>query len=255
MQIITSKDNEIIKSVRKLKERKYREKTGEYIIEGIKLIEEAIQEKVEISKIIICEECIKDGKIESKLMYEIAKYDCISVTEKIFKTITDVNNPQGILAVIKRDIEKKQDIEYAEDVILVLDNIQDPGNLGTILRTVDSIGLKQIIISKGSVDPFSPKVVRSTMGAIFRVNIIETEDLVELLKEIKKHKFKIISTSLDSEESIYDIDYSKKVIVIGNEANGVSADVLNTSDKKVKIPMLRKNRKLKRFSSNRSYFI
>ena len=98
-------------------------------------------------------------------------------------------------------------------------------------------GLSQVIVSKKSGDVFNPKVVRSTMGAIFRVNIIESENLVNTLREIKKHKFKVVATSLQTEESIYDIDYKKKVIVIGNEANGVSKEVLELSDTKVKIPM------------------
>ena len=98
-------------------------------------------------------------------------------------------------------------------------------------------GLSQVIVSKKSGDVFNPKVVRSTMGAIFRVNIIESENLVNTLKEIKKHKFKVVATSLQTEESIYDIEYKKTVIVIGNEANGVSKEVLEMADKKIKIPM------------------
>ena len=116
-------------------------------------------------------------------------------------------------------------------------------------------GLSQVIISKKSGDVFNPKVVRSTMGAIFRINIIESEDLITTLKELKKHKFKIMSTSLDTEESVYDVEYKKTVIVIGNEANGVSQEVLNISDKKIKIPMLRKNREPKCSSSYRSSII
>lgn len=98
-------------------------------------------------------------------------------------------------------------------------------------------GLSQVIVSKKSGDVFNPKVVRSTMGAIFRVNIIESENLVNTLKEIKKHKFRIAATSLQTEDSIYDIEYKKTAIVIGNEANGVSKEVLDISDKKIKIPM------------------
>ena len=90
------------------------------------------------------------------------------------------------------------------------------------------------------------------MGAIFRINIIQSENLVNTLKEIKKHKFKVIATSLETEESIYDMEYQKTAIIIGNEANGVSREVLEIADKKVKIPMLRKNRKSKCSSSNRS---
>ena len=91
---------------------------------------------------------------------------------------------------------------------------------------------------KNTADPYNPKVVRSTMGAIFRVKIIETDNLVQTLKEIKKNKFKVVVTSLDTEDSIYNIDYKKKVIVIGNEANGVSKEVQELADNKVKIPML-----------------
>ena len=114
-------------------------------------------------------------------------------------------------------------------------------------------GLTQVIVSKKSGDVFNPKVVRSTMGAIFRINIIQSENLVNTLKEIKKHKYKIVATSLETEESVYDVEYKKTAIVIGNEANGVSQEVLNISDKKIKIPMLRKNRKFKCSSSNRCY--
>lgn len=105
-------------------------------------------------------------------------------------------------------------------------------------------GLTQVIVSKKSGDAFNPKVVRSTMGAIFRVNIIETENLIDTLKELKKHKFKILSTSLQTEENIYNIEYKKKAIVIGNEANGVSKEVLDMSDKKIKIPMIGKTESL-----------
>jgi len=234
--VITSKDNETIKKIRKLKEKKYRDQNGKYIIEGVKLIREAIAEKADIDTIVVCDNCVKTGEIDSKVLYEIAKYNCVYVDEKVFNNMTDVQNPQGLLAVVQKKNSDK-DIKYDEDVIVVLDDIQDPGNLGTILRTIDSVGLSQVIVSKKSGDVFNPKVVRSTMGAIFRVNIIESENLVNTLKEIKKHKFKVVATSLQTEESIYDIDYKKKVIVIGNEANGVSKEVLEMSDKKVKIPM------------------
>ena len=243
MEIITSKDNEVVKNIRKLKEKKYRDSSNEYIVEGLKMIEEAIEENVKIKKIVVCENCLKDSEIEQKFMYKIAKYDCIYVSSKVFGLLTDVVNPQGMLAVIQKDGTEDK-ICYDDDIIVVLDGIQDPGNLGTILRTVDSVGLKQIILSKTSVDAYNPKVVRSTMGAIYRVKIIEAENLVETLKNIKKHKFKIVATSLEESESIYKMDYTKKVIVIGNEANGVSREILDIADAKAKIPMLGKTESL-----------
>ena len=140
MQIITSKDNEIIKNIRKLKEKKYRDLNNEYIVEGIKMIREAINEKAVIKLIVVCEENVNNGVIDKKLLYEIAKYECIYVNKKIFSLVSDVQNPQGILAVIEKQ-NSEENIDYKQDVIVVLDGIQDPGNLGTILRTIDSVGL------------------------------------------------------------------------------------------------------------------
>lgn len=243
MQGITSKDNELIKHIKKLKDKKYRDMSNEYVIEGIKLVAEAIQEKAAIKQIILCDDCEKNAAIPKDLMYEIAKYECIYVTEKIFNYLSEVQTPQGILAVIEKTSQATE-IDYTQDIIVALDDVQDPGNLGTILRTVDSIGLTQILVSKGTADSYNPKVVRSTMGAIFRVKIIACEDLKQTLKEIKRHKFKIVVSSLQTENTIYDIAYQKKVILIGNEANGVKKEIQELADEKIKIPMLGKTESL-----------
>ena len=243
MQIISSKDNELIKHIRKLKEKKYRDLNQEYVIEGIKLIKEAIEEKAEIEQIIVCDNCLDTEVIPKDIMYEVAKYECIYVTEKVFISISDVSTPQGILAVVQRKGKEVQ-IDYKQDIIVVLDDIQDPGNLGTILRTVDSVGLNQIIVSKGTADCYNTKVIRSTMGAIFRVNIIECEDLEKTLKEIQENDFKVVVTSLQTKKSLYDIEFNKKAIVIGNEANGVEKKIQNMADEKIKIPMLGKTESL-----------
>lgn len=241
MQVITSKDNENIRKIRRLKEKKHRDLENSYIIEGLKLVKEAISEKIDIQQIVICEE--NNSEIDKETLYEIAKYNLIYVTRKIFETLTDVKNPQGIMAVVKKN-KSNLDIDYSEEIILALDNLQDPGNLGTILRTLDSANLKQLIISKNSVDCYNPKVVRSTMGAIFRVNIIEVDNLKQELINAKKNNFKIMVTSLDAKNNIYNTDFSKKIIVIGNEANGVSKEIQDLADEKVKIPMLGKTESL-----------
>ena len=243
MQVISSKDNELVKHIKKLKDKKYRDESNEYIIEGVKLIEEAVKENAKIKKIIVCEDTTRTYEIPTNVMLEIAKYECIYVTDKIFASITQVTNPQGIMAIIEKNIGNTE-IDYSQDIIVVLDDVQDPGNLGTILRTVDSIGLNQIIVSKETADAFNPKVVRSTMGAIFRIKIIEVEDLKQMIKEMKKHHYKLMVTSLQTENSIYDIEFNKKIIVIGNEANGVSQEIQEMADEKAKIPMLGKTESL-----------
>lgn len=231
--IITSKDNEIIKNIKKLKEKKYR--LDSYIVEGIKMVKEAISENQEIALIAIRE----DFKID----FDTKKMKIVTISNKIFNDISDVKTPQGILAVIKKN--QNNQIETNSDYILALDSLQDPGNMGTIIRTADSANINQIIINKTTVDPYSPKVIRSTMGAIYRTNIIEVEDLKATLKEMKSKGFQIITTDLKATQSIYDINYNNKtVVVIGNEANGVSQEILQTADKKVIIPMLGKTESL-----------
>ena len=230
--IISSKENEIIKEVKKLKEKKYRK--DKYIVEGIKMVEEAIREHQDIELIVI--------KQDLSLNMDLSDYKTITVTENVFNVLTDVDTPQGILAVIKK--QKAKDIDEQADYIVALDGVQDPGNLGTILRTMDSANLSQLIVSKNTVDAYSPKVVRSTMGSIYRVNVIEVENLKTVLDNLKKKGFETVVTSLDTDNSIYDVDYSKKIVVIGNEANGVSKEIQEQADKKVKITMLGKTESL-----------
>ena len=176
-------------------------------------------------------------------LYDIAKFDCVYVSEKIFSLVTDVVAPQGILAVIEKPIKSENKIDYKANHFLLLDNIQDPGNMGTILRTADSLNMKQIIVSPGTADCYNSKVVRSTMGAIFRVNVIE-RDLEKVIKEMQKREIKVFATDLQTEKTIYDVDYEKTAVVIGNEANGVSEQVLNLADERIKIPMIGKTESL-----------
>ena len=125
MQIISSKENELIKHIRKLKDKKERDISNEFIIEGIKLIKEAIQEKAKIKQIVICEECEKVEDIPKELMYEIAKQECIYITKKIYDYLTQVKTPQGILAIIEKE-NKEEQIDLNQEIIVALDGIQDP---------------------------------------------------------------------------------------------------------------------------------
>ena len=127
MQKISSKENELIKHIRKLKDKKQRDISQEYVIEGIKLLEEAIKEKAKIKQIIICEECEKVETISKELMYEIAKYECIYVTKKIYNILTEVKAPQGILAVIEKQNQgPEENIELNQEIIVALDRNTRP---------------------------------------------------------------------------------------------------------------------------------
>ena len=113
MQIISSKDNDFVKHIKKLKDKKYRDINNEFVIEGIKLIKEAIQEQANIKQIVICEDCENSENIPKDLTYEIAKYECVYVTKQVFSSITEVKNPQGILAVVSKNTSDKTEIDYS----------------------------------------------------------------------------------------------------------------------------------------------
>ena len=213
MQQISSKENNLSKHIIKLKNKKYRNKYNEYLVEGIKLLEEAIRENKNIKNIIVEENIWKSELLKNDLKEYLIKFDYIQVNTNIFKLISDVETPQGILAIIEKE-NNTENINFSEELIIALDNIQDPGNLGTIIRTADSAGLSQILVSKGTTDCYNSKVIRATMGAIFRVKIIECENLAETLKKAKKYNYKITITSLDTTKSIYDVDMNKNVIIM-----------------------------------------
>lgn len=231
--MIISKDNSQIKHIKQLKQKKYRDEYKEYVVEGIKIVEEAIEEKEDIVLIVICEEILKK-------QIDIVGLKVEYVSKNIFEMISDTVTPQGILAVIK---ERKSSV-VSSKVLFALDDIQDPGNMGTIIRTLDAAGIKDLILSNESADIYNPKVTRSTMGAIYRLNVIRT-DLLSKLKEMQKDGYKIVVTSLATNKNHYDINFDEKtIIVIGNEAKGVSQEIMEIADVKVKIPMLGKSESL-----------
>lgn len=244
--MITSKDNQLVKYIKSLSQKKYRELNHEYIVEGIKMAKEAISSE-EINKVIICEELFADiveSEKDNNINFNSAELkDKVEyVSKNIFEYISDTMSPQGILVIVK---EKQLSDEKYSDVIFALDDLQDPGNLGTIIRTLDSAGYKDLILSKGSADVYNPKVVRSTMGAIFRLNIHKDIELKKELLNLKAEGYKIVITSLETEQFYYNLNFDEKlIIVIGNESKGVSKEIQELADIKVKIPMIGKTESL-----------
>lgn len=214
-------------------------KTKTFIIEGIKIIEEAIYNNYPIKNIIYTDKLleVKGGREFFETIKDMK--ELIYVGDNVFKEISDTENPQGILAVARfsfEDLDKLKDIKNPS--LIFLDRLQDPGNMGTIIRTADAFNIDGIIITDGSVDPYNPKVVRATMGSIFRLPIYYIEDSVCGLNSLKDNKLKVYSTSLEGSLPIYDIDYKDGfVLVIGNESTGVSNEVYNLSEGLIRIPM------------------
>lgn len=237
---ISSKDNERVKYTKSLLKSKNRQKESKYIIEGYRILTLAIECNADLDYVFINETF--EEKEEHKNFLKILKNKNIKVfktTNKIFKELIDTENTQGILGVVKfKERKIEHNIKCEDKFVLILDRIQDPGNMGTIIRTADAAGVDAIIALKGCVDIYNPKVIRSTMGSIFDMNIINcTQE--ECLKELREKDFKIVSSYLNTNNYYHETKYYERTaLVIGNEANGVNDDLIKESDILVKIPKI-----------------
>lgn len=229
MDYINSLENITIKKIKKLKIKKYREEEQLFIAEGRKFLDFDFSPEI----LIFHENYLITEEIQKK----IDRFQCrkIQVSDRVFSQLTSQENSQGVIVIYPM---KKGDLNILEDNIVVLDKIGDPGNLGTIIRVADAAGFKDILLSKGSVDCWNEKVVRSSMGSILNMNIVylEEEKLISLLKE-KEYKMEV--TALDKNSIEYTkMNLSKKnAIIFGSEGNGVSQKFLEKSDEKLIIPI------------------
>lgn len=244
--IINAKDNKKIKYIKKLlKSGKFRKEEKKFVVEGTRIVKDTPQEYVEeifynTSYLKKNEDLIKDFR---KNFNQTKFYE---VDDSVLKAISDTKTPQGILAICRKksicleecinDFNQKQDSEV--DVYVVLEDIQDPGNLGTIIRSALATGVKGIILTKECVDVYSPKVVRSTMGTIFKIQIVTDCEIKQVIKTFQENKVCVYAADLEGAQEIYKTDFNKNcAILIGNEGNGLKKETSSLSDCKIKIPM------------------
>jgi TrmH family RNA methyltransferase len=226
VEFISSKDNKLFKIIKKLKLKKYREREQLFIAEGHKFLDFNMTPKHII---------IRDGEEDN--YPAIDNFDCHKViySDTLFNDISTQENSQGIILIYEF---LGKNMENLEDNIVILDRIQDPGNLGTIIRLIDAVGFKDLILTTGSVDIYNDKTVRSSMGSLFNLNINYMSEK-ELIEYLEVNKYNILSSGLTNES----VDYNrvklrtKNAIIFGNEGQGVSENILKMSDEIVKIPI------------------
>lgn len=232
--MITSLSNQKIKNVMQLiSSAKARREQGKYVVEGNKMFLEAPERYLQ--EIFVSESFEKSD--EGKKSLSSKKYEVVS--DQIFKKMSDTVTPQGVLCVLlKPEYEIKEIFEKQRVRILVLEGVQDPGNLGTMLRTSEAAGFDLILADKNTVDVYNPKVIRSTMGSVYRVPVIYTDNLIGKLLELKDMGIKAYAAHLKGEKSFREVEYADKcAILIGNEGKGLSDEISDKADVLVKIPM------------------
>lgn len=225
---ILSQQNSYFKKVAKLKARKYREEFGLFLVEGLRACREAVSSNFSVESIIMTEDFFQaHGQ-------DFQSHSCIVTSDTILATLCDTKTPQGVLAVLRLP----DACVMGKNRYIYCDCIQDPGNAGTIIRSADAFGFDGVIFSGGSVDVFSPKVIRATMGSVFHIDLM-TEATVETLTKAKQTGFFITASALHgtSVDTKNMTRRDKQIFIIGNEGNGVSDAVLALSDEIVHIPM------------------
>ena len=223
LEVISTTKNKKYKYIKSLLQKKMRQSEGVYTVEGRKSVCDAIESGCDILLIAVSESYFKEYGSNNG-------YESIIVKDELFGGLCDTKTPQGIIAVI--GVPKTNNISISQDKLYVYcDNIQDPGNLGTIIRTADAAGLGGVLLSEGCADAYSPKTVRSSMGSFFNIDII-TDFSHDRLFSLKDKGFALVSGALTPDAKLYtNTDFTKPtVIIIGNEANGVSEDILNNSE-------------------------
>lgn len=228
---ITAASNSKYKYIKSLSAKKERMKNGEYVVEGIKSVRDAIASDKTLSIIAVSDEFYDKEKFNYPNDVLVLK-----ISNNIFDRLCDTTTPQGIIAVIKME-EGKNFIPDSSKAYIYCDGVNDPGNLGTIIRTADAAGFGGVILSSGTVDLYNPKTVRASMGSFFNIEII-TNKTPEDLKSYIKAGFTLFGGILNDKAKDYrDVDMKKpSIIVVGNEANGISDEVADLCEG-IKIPI------------------
>lgn len=239
MNYITSINNPVIKEIKSLKLKKNREEQGLFFIEGLRFVSEALMESWQIKYILMSDSFVSNENYRQMISSVNDKnINLFAVTDKLFGELSETSSPQGILAVMASKKFEVSDLIKNNSFIVILDSVQDPGNLGTIIRTADAAGASGIIMSKGCVDLFNPKVLRSTMGSVFHLPIAVECDLPQSIQMLKEHGIKTYAAHLSGKISYFECNFKDScAFIVGNEANGISDAVAGTADVFIKIPM------------------
>ncbi len=233
---LTGLQNPVVKAAAELKQKKYRTQNGLYLAEGLRTAEEAVAYKaVETLFYVVTDDDRTMRLLEDAAMQNIK---LVCVNENVIKKIADTETPQGIIAVCKMRQPKLENLLASGKMLLVLDRVGDPGNIGTMLRTADAAGIGGLVLLKGCADIYAPKTVRSSMGSLFHIPVLSGVSEQEFVSAAKKAGYDLLVTCLDGADNLYKADLSGRIaFVMGNEAGGVSETLLEKADKRVYIPM------------------
>lgn len=236
-RVISSPQNPLIKSFKKLqKSPGYRRKESKLALEGPNLVQEAVKAGLYPSEVYYTEQYYElEGR---EWLDELHQADKYLLSGALFKKIADTETPRAVAAIIPFDFNNPLELESDSSIYIILDCLQDPGNMGTIIRTAAAVGVHTVYCLRGTVDPFSPKVLRATAGNIFRVRIEEVDGPKPLVEELKANNITTVAAVPGEGKIYWEADLNKPIaLMIGNESRGLSDELLNLTDIKVQLPL------------------
>jgi TrmH family RNA methyltransferase len=236
---ITSKDNSFIKNLRALADPKHRKKEQAFLIESVKMVEEALRDKAGVTMVVASPALVQHhGKGVIKLA-EARSIDILWVSDKLIYGISESKTPQPVMAVVTmKEHGEDELLAHSSKLIVICHQLQDPGNLGTIIRTVEAVGAAGIALTPNTVDPYSAKAVRASMGSILRLPVVRIGDFSTFVKLCKQRGFQTIATAVTGDKAHFDIDLKKPTaIILGQEGAGLPQDIMAEVDLRVRIPM------------------
>jgi TrmH family RNA methyltransferase len=236
---LSSKDNKIIKNIRSLSDAKHRYKEKTFLIEGIKIVEEALRDNLGVLAVVASPSLMRHhGKGILKLA-ESRGVDVVWISERLMDALAESKTPQPIMAAIQMK-QHSEDVlvDSTANLIIVAHQLQDPGNLGTIIRSAEAAGASGIAVSPNTVDPYNAKTIRASMGSILRVPVVSVGDLHVFIRKCRQSGFQAVATVVAGEKTHFDIDLTKPtVVILGQEGAGLSGDVMPDIDLRIRIPM------------------
>jgi TrmH family RNA methyltransferase len=237
-EYLSSPNNVRVKEWTSLLDKKYRDRLNQFIIEGVHLIQEALQFGADIKAIVYDAERGLPAELAEDSYRMDATIDWIKASKAVIAKCTGTNTPPPVFAVVSKHTFNDRTLYSDDCLVIVLDEVRDPGNVGTIIRSADAVGANAVVLGKGCVDLYNPKTVRSTMGSLFHLPIIEA-DLSLLIPDAKKRGIAVVGTSLQAKHTCYNYNWTEPVwLVMGNESEGLSSTVREQLDEAVIIPMV-----------------
>ncbi len=236
---VSSKDNSFVKHLRSLSEAKYRKKEKAFLIEGIKMVEEAIREDLG-ARLVIAEPSLTrhHGKGIIKLA-ESRNIPILWISERIMDTLSENKTPQPVMAEMKiKQHSEEELLANSAGLIVIAHRLQDPGNLGTIIRTAEAVGASGVAVTSNTVDPYNAKTIRASMGSILRLPVIQCGNVTEFIETCKRRGFQTVGTILTGDKTHFDVDFRKRTaVILGQEGAGLPQDITAAIDLRVRIPM------------------